>query len=477
VSLRLPDAPDELCAAFDAIRAELDVPQEFPPDVLAAATSAAATLESVLGEREDLLDVPFLTIDPPGSMDLDQAMALERDGDGYRVRYAIADVPAFVRLGSPLDAEARRRGVTIYAPDRRTPLHPPGLSEDVASLLPDRVRAAFVWDLRLDATGAVTAATVARARVRSTRRLDYAGVQGQLDGGTADATLRLLQEIGERRVALERGRGGAELPMPDQEVERTDDGRFALRFRPQVDVEDHNAQISLMTGCAAAQLMLDGGVGILRTMPPPGEKQVAQLRRRALALGADWPEGTAHGAFLRSLDLAEPAHVAIVHESRALFRGAAYVAFDGTAPTGEDARHAGIAAPYAHVTAPLRRLVDRFGLLVCAALCAGEEVPADLRAALPLLPDLMRAADRRANSVERACLDAVEAAVLRPRIGETFEAVVVDTDERGAGGGSVQLLDPAVLAPVDGPVELGARLTVKLAEADVARRAVRFVPA
>lgn len=474
MSLRLPDAPDELRAAFDAIRAELDVPQAFPPDVLAAATTAAGRLDAALGAGEDLLDVPFLTIDPPGSMDLDQAMALERDGDGHRVRYAIADVPAFVALGSPLDAEARRRGVTIYAPDRRTPLHPPSLSEDVASLLPDRVRAAFVWDLRLDATGAVSSATVARARVRSTRRLDYEGVQAQLDAGTADETLRLLAEIGARRVELERARGGAELPMPEQEVDQTD-GRFTLRFRPQVDVEDHNAQISLMTGSAAAQLMLDGGVGILRTMPPPAPKQVAQLRRRALALGAPWPDGLAHGEFLRSLDLTRPEHVAIVHESRALFRGAAYVAFDGTPPTGDDARHAGIAAPYAHVTAPLRRLVDRFGLLVCAALCAGEDVPADLRAALPLLPDLMRTADRRANGVERACLDAVEAAVLAPRVGETFEAVVVDTDERG--GGSLQLLDPAVIAPVDGAVELGDRITARLAEADVSRRAVRFVPA
>lgn len=474
MSLRLPDAPDELCAAFDAVRAEHDVPADFPPEVLEAAAAAARSLDTVLAGTQDLLDVPFLTIDPPGSMDLDQAMALDRDGEGYRVRYAIADVPAFVPLGSPLDAQARRRGVTIYAPDRRTPLHPPVLSEDTASLLPDRERAAFVWDLRLDATGTVTDATVARARVRSRRRLDYAGAQAQLDAGTADDPLRLLAEIGALRVGLERARGGAELPMPEQEIDRGD-GRFALRFRPQVDVEDHNAQISLMTGSAAAQLMLDGGVGILRTMPPPGAEQVAQLRRRALALGAQWPQEQTHGAFLRSLDLARPEHVAIVHESRALFRGAAYVAFDGAPPTGDDARHAGIAAPYAHVTAPLRRLVDRFGLLVCAALCAGEEVPADLRAALPLLPDLMRTADRRAGAVERACLDVVEAAVLAPRVGETFEAVVVDADERG--GGSLQLLDPAVIAPVDGRVELGARISARLVEADVPRRAVRFVPA
>lgn len=471
MSLRVPDPSAELRATFAAIRAELDVPSPFPPEVLDDASAAAARLQDVL-PATDLTDLPFFTIDPPGSMDLDQAMHLEHDGDGYRVRYAIADVPAFVALGSPLDAEARRRGVTIYAPDARTPLHPPTLSEGAASLLPDVVRPAFVWDLRLDALGEVTSASVARARVRSSGRHDYEGVQAQLDAGTAHPDLALLTEIGHRRVALERARGGAELPMPEQEVEHVG-GRYALRFRPQVDVEDHNAQISLMTGAAAAKLMLDGGVGIVRTMPPPDGRDVARLRRQARALGADWPEGMAHGEFLRSLDLRRPAHLAIVHESRALFRGAAYVAFDGTPPTGDDARHAAVASPYAHVTAPLRRLVDRFGLLVCAALCAGEEVPADLRAALPLLPDLMRTADRRANSVERACLDAVEAAVLTDRVGETFEAVVVDRDER-RGGGAVQLLDPAVLAPLEGPAELGARVTVRLVEADVGRRAVRF---
>ncbi|PTL58219.1 RNB domain-containing ribonuclease [Paraconexibacter algicola] len=467
--LRVPAPSTDLRAAFDAIRAELDVPLAFPAEVLAAAEEA---VRAPLPAR-DLTDVPFFTIDPPGSMDLDQAMALERDGDGHRVQYAIADVPAFVALGSPLDAEARRRGVTIYAPDGRTPLHPPVLSEDAASLLPDRERPAFVWDLRLDGRGVVTSATVARARVRSRARHDYASVQATLDAGGAPEELVLLREIGERRIALERERGGAELPMPAQEIEEHD-GRYALVYRPQVPVEDHNAQISLMTGSAAAQLMLDGGIGILRTMPPPAEEAVGQLRRQARALGVAWPDGVAHGAFLRSLDLARPEHVAIVHAARRLFRGAAYTAFDGTAPTGDDARHAGVAAPYAHVTAPLRRLVDRFGLLVCAALCAGEPVPEDLRAALPLLPDLMRAADRRASSVERACLDAVEAAVLAPRAGETFRGVVVGRDDRGA---QVQLHDPAVVAPLEGDVQLGDELDVRLVEADVARRVVRFAAA
>ncbi len=109
------------------------MPADFPADVLAEAE--AAVREPDL-PSSDLTDLPFLTIDPPGSTDLDQAMHLERRGDGFRVRYAIADVGAFVRPGGALDAEAHRRVETLYSPDTRTPLHPPVLSEGAASLLP-----------------------------------------------------------------------------------------------------------------------------------------------------------------------------------------------------------------------------------------------------------------------------------------------------------------------------------------------------
>ncbi|HBO54083.1 MAG TPA: ribonuclease II, partial [Janibacter terrae] len=175
-----PESGDVVAAAglsgrFDAIRAELEVPGEFPAEVVAEAERVAATPLST--PERDESDVPFLTIDPPGSMDLDQAMHLERDGDGYRVRYAIAHLESFVEPGGAIDAEARRRGQTIYAPDQRTPLHPPVLSEGAASLLPEETRPAYVWDIRLDARGEHTAAEVRPALVRSVDRLEYTAVQ------------------------------------------------------------------------------------------------------------------------------------------------------------------------------------------------------------------------------------------------------------------------------------------------------------
>lgn len=453
---------------FDAIRVELEVPAEFPPEVVAEAERVAAQPLS-LPERDET-DLPFLTIDPPGSMDLDQAMHLSRDGAGYRVRYAIAHLESFVEPGGVIDAEARRRGQTIYAPDLRTPLHPPVLSEGAASLLPDEVRPAYVWDIRLDARGEHTAAEVYPAMVRSVDRLEYGAVQESIDAGTDDERLALLEEIGEKRIALEQERGGASLPMPDQEVEQ-DEGGFRLSLRPLVPAEDWNAQISLLAGMVAAEMMLHAQVGILRTMPEPRDKTLGQLRRIATALEVEWPAEQTHGDLLRSLDGTDPKHLALIHGSTVLFRGAGYTAFDGVVP--ELVEQAAIAAPYAHVTAPLRRLVDRFGLALCSAVSAGEEVPQWVRAALGELPDLMATSDQRAGGVDRAATDAVEAATLADRVDETFTAVVIDVPE-GNGDLEIQVVDPPVIARAKGAADLGATVTVRLTAVDLAKGKATF---
>lgn len=466
-----PAAADTLArvvAAFDAVREKEQVPGEFPADVVAEAQAAAAAAPPA--DLPDRTDLPFITIDPVGSMDLDQAMHLSRAGDGYLVRYAIADVPLVVAPGGALDAETRLRGETIYAPDRRTPLHPPVLSEDAASLLPGQVRPAFCWEIGLDRDGAVTSTHVERALVRSVERLDYEGVQRDIDAGTGNPMLALLKEIGLARQRQEHLRGGASLPMPEQDVHIGDDGTITLSRRPMLPVEDWNAQLSLLTGFAAADLMVRGGVGILRTMPPADPKAVDRLRRQAAALDVEWPADQAYGDFLRSLDGTNPRHLAVVHAATSLFRGAAYTAFDGQVP--EVSEHAALAARYAHVTAPLRRLVDRFGLVVAEAVCAGREVPAWCREALPELPSLMAAADRRAKAVDRACTDIVEAALLESRLGEDFAATVVDVPEKGPA--LVQVADPAVLAPCEGDLTPGSQVTVRLRTADIETGKVLF---
>ena len=140
------------------------MPTDFPEAALDEASGAA---DSRTAGRADLTDLPFVTIDPPGSRDLDKEMHIERLGSGYRVRYAIADVAAFVRPGGALDRAVKERTLTVYCPDERVPLHPTVLSDGTASLLPGQDLPAVVWDLRLGADGEVVQATVARSVVRS----------------------------------------------------------------------------------------------------------------------------------------------------------------------------------------------------------------------------------------------------------------------------------------------------------------------
>ena len=198
-------------------------------------------------------------------------------------------------------------------------------------------------------------------------------MQQQIDQAPAGSTLALLRTIGELRIAQEAERGGVSLPMPAQEIDVADD-RWRLEYREMLPVESWNAQLSLLTGFAAASMMIEGEVGILRTLPPAPEDAVRRLRRTARALGIDWPNTMDHPDFIRSLDPSRPADAAMVVACTSLLRGAGYAAFNGHLP--EQTEHAALASPYAHVTAPLRRLVDRYGLEICAALCAGEEVPA-----------------------------------------------------------------------------------------------------
>ncbi|WP_327395305.1 RNB domain-containing ribonuclease [Streptomyces phaeochromogenes] len=468
-----------LRAALRALRTELDVPEAFGPQVLAEAERAAR--EPTL-PAYDATDIPLFTIDPPTSTDLDQAMHLSRRPAGYRVRYAIADVAAFVVPGGLLDAEAHRRVTTLYFPDEKIPLHPPILSEGAASLLPDQTCPAVLWTIDLDADGRPTATDVRRALVRSRAKLDYASVQKQLDAGTAEEPLALLKDIGLLREQQEVARGGISLNVPEQEITERD-GTYELAYRAPLPADGWNAQISLLTGMAAAELMLAHGTGVLRTLPAAPDGAVGRLRRTARALRIDWPHHVSYAELIRSLDPHLPHHAAFLQECTTLLRGAGYTVFrDGVTP--DLTTHAAVAAPYTHCTAPLRRLVDRYASELCLAAAAGEEPPEWVLAALDDLPKRMAEGTRRAGAAERECVDIVEAALLKDRVGELFDGTVVDVQEREPTVGTVQLESPAVVARIrteEGagtlPLPLGERLRVRLTQADPGSAKVLFAPA
>ena len=469
VALPTTDHPTTLQEALAALRAKLEIPAQLPPSVIAAAERAAARARRPALDRTDL---ELVTIDPPGSRDLDQALHIARTGHGYVVSYAIAAVASFVVAGDPIDVEARHRGLTFYAPDRRTPLHPPVLSEGAASLLPGQDRPALLWTLRLDQDGELLDATVVRALVRSREQLTYEQAQREVDGPAPRSTLALLVEVGRLREERERDRGGVSLQIPTQEVGIDDRGQYTLSYRATLPIEGFNAQMSLLTGIAAAQLMLAGRVGVLRTLPPAEPGALQRLRRTADALQISWPDQQSYPEFVRSLDPVIARHAAMLNACTELFRGAGYAAFDGTVP--EQTRHAALATEYAHATAPLRRLIDRFVGEICLALAADEPVPDWTRAALPELPELMTAAETRAKRYERAVVDLVEVSLLRDRVGEEFTGTVVDVESKGKRG-IVLVSDPAVQARATGSdLPLGAEVHLRLLSADWATGRAEF---
>jgi exoribonuclease R len=453
---------------LELIREEREIPSAFPPEVLAEAQAAVPRLP-----ERDLRDVPFITIDPPGARDLDQALHLEARPGGYRVWYAIADVAALVTPGGAMDTEARFRGLTMYGPDRRTLLYPGVISEGAASLLPDEDRPALVWTIDLDESGVVESTGVERAMVRSRQQLDFPSVQSQLEAGGAPASMKLLAEVGRLRQLAEQGRGAVNLPVPEQLVVKVDGG-WGLVYRQPLPVEGWNAQISLLVGMEAARLMVEAGTGLLRTLPPTSAKELSWIRRVAKALDVAWPAGAAYPDVIRSLNPRIPSHAALLAEASSLLSGAGYQVIEpGVTPE----QHSAIAALYAHATAPLRRLVDRFVGECCLSISAGREVPEWVAEALPLLPEIMARSESIANGYESACVNLVEAALLSDRVGDVFTGVVVDVD-RDAPHGEIQIREPAVHARIeDGDLRLGEEIRVRVAEASVPDRRVRFARA
>lgn len=470
VSPSSPGSGAIIGSGISRIQSELGISPDFPEEVRSAAVAAARAPRLPALDRTD---IEFLTIDPPTARDLDQALHIAEAGTGFLVHYAIADLAAFISPGDPIDLEAHRRGETLYGADTKIPLHPPVISEEAGSLVPDQVRPALLWSIQVDETGEGTDIRVERALVRSRAQLDYAGAQALIDAGEGPDTLRLLRRVGELREGKERSRGGVSLPLPDQEIAVAGD-HWDLEYRSPPAVEGWNAQISLLTGLGAAWLMLTAEVGILRVLPPPAERDVARLRRTAHALDIEWPSSQEYAEFVRGLDPAYANQAAMITSCTRLLRGAGYVGFVGTAP--QQPRHSALAAPYAHVTAPLRRLIDRYALEICVSICAEVPVPAWVLDQLPALPEVMRESSRRANAYERAVVDLVEAGLLHARVGEEFRAVVVAVDDRDSQRGTVMVRDPAIEAPVSSPapLPLGADVVVRLTRADLDARKVAF---
>jgi exoribonuclease R len=454
----LYDRSRALGEGLAAIREQFQLPGPFSPEVEAA---AAAASRQVPADHVDRLDIPFVTLDPTSSTDLDQAFAMEMSGTDIILRYAIADVGWFVTDGGPIDAEACRRGETIYMPDEKISLYPPVVSEGAASLLPDAAKPAIIFTVRVASDGDSILDGAERAIVRSRAKLGYATVR-------PDDLPPAFNELSRRITAAEQARGASRVDPPQQQVVERNEGSLCLEFRPVSAAEQANAALSLAANLAIADMLYRHKTGLFRVMPEPDERAIRRLRHSARALAVQWPKDMKLEDRERSLDPNVPNEAAFMLAIRRAGTHASYAPYQ----EGELPWHSAMRATYVHATAPLRRLADRFVIDAAVAVANGRKVPSSVTARFERLPDVMNRADAKAAQVDAAVLELAEAGVLAGRAGETFSGTVTDIDDRGA---QIQLADPAVITrvPMNG-LAVGESVRLRLEEADPARRLARF---
>jgi exoribonuclease R len=450
-----------------AICRQYQVPGAFPPEVEAAAAEAARRPVAPGPGRRDARDLDLVTLDPAGATDLDQAFALALDDTTNEVilSYAIADVGFFVDRGGVIEAEALKRGSTIYLPTTKVTQYPPVISEDAGSLLPDRDRPSVLLTVAVAADGRPTLRNAEHVVVRSRAQLAYEDAGG-------GKLPELLAEIARRIFAAEDERGANRVELPEQEVEADASvpGGLRLRTRPRNESEDRNSALSLAANLAVADHLLAARTGLFRVMPEPSQGAIGMLHHVAHALGVAWPKGVTLRQLDRRLDPGDPKQAAFLLAARRAGGGATYAPYtDGVTPW-----HAAVAATYAHATAPLRRLADRYVLDTVASLFAAPGTPLPVTAEfLGSLPEMMEKAETIQSHVDHAVVDLVEATTKASRVGEVFDATVVDA-ERDRNVVKIQIADPAVWASVKASAQPGDHLRVRLVSADPAARQVRF---
>jgi ribonuclease R len=434
--------PADAPGAFSALAlAEFDIPHVFPD--AATAETDGMKVPSLRG-RTDLRDRPFVTIDGADARDFDDAVHAEPDADGgWLVSVAIADVTHYVRPKSALDSEARRRGNSVYLPDRVVPMLPEALSNDLCSLRPHEPRAAMVVEMRFDAAGVMTAHRFMRALIRSAARLTYDQVQawheGTMTAEDAGATDEWLSNLFGAWAALDTARQDRQplaLNLKERRVRLDDDGLpVEIVQRAQSDSQRLIEDYMIAANVAAAQALISAKRPcVFRVHDRPDPDRADGLHDLAAAVGAR----LARGQVLRPHHFnAILAHVAGTTDEKmineAVLRSQAKAVY-----STDNIGHFGLALrDYAHFTSPIRRYSD---LLVHRALIdmlASGSVPPDGLGGVAAhdLGDVcehISETESRAAAAERRTIDRFAAALFANQTGNVVEGVVAGVTGSGA---------------------------------------------
>lgn len=484
------------------------IPHTFPEEAIRDA-GHVAELSLSADAREDLRALPIVAIDPADARDHDDAIWAQPDGlGGFEALVAIADVSFYVRPGSALDREARKRGNSVYFPDRVVPMLPEVLSADVCSLREGEDRAAMACHLSINAEGNVTDFRFTRAIVRIHHNIAYEDAQAAIDSGTAPEFLSHLWEAWRKLADARERRDPLELELPERRVVLNDAGQIAeIAVRERLDAHRVVEDFMIAANVAAAKaLEAKTSPVVYRVHEPPSREKLIALREYMATLGKKLALGQVitPSLFNRMLkDITDEAEKAQVMEAVLRSQTQAYY---GPANAG----HFGLAlGSYAHFTSPIRRYAD---LLVHRALVEayrleqpkppGQIPPATGlsdkdRASLQEVSDAISQTERRAMEAERDTIDRYVAAWLSGRVGETFDTRITGVQGFGffativglGGDGLVPVStlgaehfrhDEAAQALVGEnsgtTYAAGDRLKLQLAEANPLTGALKFVP-
>jgi len=483
------------------------IPHIFPEETLEEAPHAAK-LKLSEKTREDLRHLPIVAIDPADARDHDDAIWAEPDGQGgFDAVVAIADVSFYVRPGSALDREARKRGNSVYFPDRVVPMLPEVLSADVCSLKEGEDRAAMACHLHINADGKVSSFRFTRALVRIAHNIAYEDAQKAVDSGNPPEYLANLWDAWKALAAARHARDPLELELPERRVVLNEKGEIAeIAIRERLDAHRVVEDFMIAANVAAAKaLEAKTAPVVYRIHEPPSREKLIALRDYLATMGKKLALGqvVTPGLFNRMLkDVTDEAEKALVMEAVLRSQTQAYY---GPANAG----HFGLSlGSYAHFTSPIRRYSD---LLVHRALVDAYKleqpappgsIPATSglsdrdRASLQQVSDAISQTERRAMEAERDTIDRYVAAWLSARVGEVFDTRITGVQAFGffativglGGDGLVPIStlggeyfrhDEAAQALVGSDsgttYASGDRLKLKLAEANPLTGSLKFV--
>ena len=397
------------------------LPRGFPEDCLRELDALA--VDAGENERSDLRGLPFVTIDPERARDHDDAVFAERTHGGHRLWVAIADVSRFVPPGSALDREAKRRGTSVYLPDRVVPMLPEALSGDLCSLRPREDRLALAVELAIDPEGGLLRRQIVCAQIRSRAKLAYAEAAAIMEGSPCgdaeiDASLRALAELAALLRARRSAEGSIDFELAEPEPAVDAAGRVLAIGRAARTIAHRAIEDAMLAANrAVAELLVEARWPTLhRVHEPPDPAELAGLEPVLASLGL-WP-----GSLRRAPaagDLPALASAASERADGAVVHGLLVRAMRQARYADEPLGHFALGfARYLHFTSPIRRYADLVVHRAVKAHLAGRR-PA--RTALADLAEHLSRRERASAQAEYQALDWKRAALLLPRIGQSFE--------------------------------------------------------